>query len=333
MIGTLESIEELIKTGKADKARTALQAAEKTEDTRLDRLFLEGRLKESEYDRDGALEVYQEVLQEDAGHVDACFRAALLCDLSGDDDEALRLYEELAAADEVPINVLINLALLYEECGELHEAQNCLHNVLSSYPGNRRAIQLLKSVESSYTMVYDEKRLRDHESRSAIMDQPLTDFELSVRARNCLRQMNLRTLGDLLNTSEAELLAYKNFGETSLNEIKALLAQKSMRLGQILSPASLADLAIHGEAAPTGEAGEAGDAGGAAEAAQYWSRPISELQLSVRSRKCLQMLGVQTIGELSVYSESKLLATQNFGQTSLDEIKIQLGKFGISFSS
>ena len=44
--------------------------------------------------------------------------------------------------------------------------------------------------------------------------------------------MNIRTLGDLLQTTEQELLSYKNFGETSLNEIKALLAQKGLRLGQ-----------------------------------------------------------------------------------------------------
>jgi DNA-directed RNA polymerase subunit alpha len=44
--------------------------------------------------------------------------------------------------------------------------------------------------------------------------------------------MNIKSLGDLLKTTEQELLAYKNFGETSLNEIKALLAQKGLRLGQ-----------------------------------------------------------------------------------------------------
>ena len=44
--------------------------------------------------------------------------------------------------------------------------------------------------------------------------------------------MNIKSLGDLLRTTEQELLSYKNFGETSLNEIKALLAQKGLRLGQ-----------------------------------------------------------------------------------------------------
>ena len=56
--------------------------------------------------------------------------------------------------------------------------------------------------------------------RSAVMDIPVTDFELSVRARNCLKKMNIRTLGDLVRTTEQQLLAYKNFGETSLKELQ-----------------------------------------------------------------------------------------------------------------
>ena len=69
-------------------------------------------------------------------------------------------------------------------------------------------------------------------ARNAVMEIPISDFELSVRSRNCLKKMNIRSLGDLLKTSEQELLSYKNFGETSLNEIKALLASKGLRLGQ-----------------------------------------------------------------------------------------------------
>lgn len=319
MISTLEPIEELIKSGKNEEARSALGAEQETPDNRLDRQFLEGRLKESEYDREGALEAYAKVLDENPDHPEAQFRAAILCDQGGDDESALRIYEDISAQDEVPINILINLALLYEERGEFNKAERCLQSVLNEYPDNQRATQFLKSVMSSYTMVYDEKRMRDNENRSVVMDQPLTDFELSVRARNCLRQMNLRTLGDLLRTSEAELLAYKNFGETSLNEIKVVLAQKNLRLGQAVhSPDSLAPEPIPA-AVPTQDI------------ASQWNMPVTDLELSVRSRKCLQMLGVKTIGELITHSEPELLATQNFGQTSLDEIKERLLKLGVSF--
>src|SRR5438034_9904796 len=66
------------------------------------------------------------------------------------------------------------------------------------------------------------------------LEIPVTDFELSVRSRNCLRRMNIRTLGDLTRTTEAALLASKNFGETSLQEIKEMMSSKGLRLGMAL---------------------------------------------------------------------------------------------------
>ena len=46
--------------------------------------------------------------------------------------------------------------------------------------------------------------------------------------------MNIRTIGDLLNISEVELLSYKNFGETSLKEIKGILDLKGLYLGMAI---------------------------------------------------------------------------------------------------
>ena len=65
-----------------------------------------------------------------------------------------------------------------------------------------------------------------------VLSIPVTDFELSVRSRNCLQKMGIMTLGDLCRCTEQELLASKNFGETSLIEIKEMLASKGLRLGQ-----------------------------------------------------------------------------------------------------
>ena len=73
-----------------------------------------------------------------------------------------------------------------------------------------------------------------------LMEIPVTDFELSVRSRNCLRNMNIRTLGDLTRTTEAALLASKNFGETSLSEIKEMMTSKNLWLGMALEGGSQA---------------------------------------------------------------------------------------------
>ena len=128
--------------------------------------------------------------------------------------------------------------------------------------------------------------------------------------------MNIRTLADLMKITESELLSYKNFGETSLNEIKALLAQTGLRLG-LTAPAPPTQ-------SPIGPVNITGDA------SDHVSQPVSDLELSVRSRKCLQILGITTLGELAMYTEAELMAGKNFGQTSLVEVKRKLAQFGLS---
>ena len=58
--------------------------------------------------------------------------------------------------------------------------------------------------------------------------------------------------------------------------------------------------------------------------------PIADLDLSVRSSKCMSLLDVQSIGELLSYSEHDLLKAKNFGVTSLQEIKTKLTSMGLS---
>jgi DNA-directed RNA polymerase subunit alpha len=65
------------------------------------------------------------------------------------------------------------------------------------------------------------------------------ELELSVRAYNCLKTANIRTIADLVQKSEAELLKTKNFGKKSLNEIKSILGEMGLSLGMRLDPAEL----------------------------------------------------------------------------------------------
>ena len=68
------------------------------------------------------------------------------------------------------------------------------------------------------------------------------ELELSVRAYNCLKTANIRTIADLVQKSEAELLKTKNFGKKSLNEIKTILGVLGVRL-RSATPCVLALLA------------------------------------------------------------------------------------------
>jgi DNA-directed RNA polymerase subunit alpha len=110
----------------------------------------------------------------------------------------------------------------------------------------------------------------------------VTDFELSVRVRNCLEKMNIRTLGDLTRVSEAQLLASKNFGETSLKELRAIMESKGLRIGQALEEGAKYDPRFREVPA---------QASALSEQHRHCSgEPISELNFSVRPRKAMAKL-------------------------------------------
>jgi DNA-directed RNA polymerase subunit alpha len=212
----------------------------------------------------------------------------------------------------------LNLAVIYEDRNDCDKASQCVEEVLASHPNHKRAILFQKDIESSKTMVYDEETEKKKTRKLQILETPLSDFELSVRSRNCLKKMNLNTLGDLLRTTEAELLAFKNFGETSLREIKAILDIKGLQLGIVLDDKKFATT----EPSETGVAEET-DQG-------LLNKPIGDLQWSVRVRKAIQKLNMRTVGDLTRTTEAELLGCKNFGVTSLNEIKRTLANLGLS---
>src|SRR6478735_7095950 len=187
---------------------------------------------EAQGSHEKAVEFYERALSENPDHEMACFRLAVLYDRQADDAKAIELYERICTSPTVHLNALMNLAVLYEDNNHYDEAHRCLDAILRTNPNHNRARLYMKDVESARSMYYDEDAERRGGQRNAVLEIPITDFELSVRSRNCLKKMNIKSLGDLLRTTEQELLSYKNFGETSLNEIKALLAGKGLRLGQ-----------------------------------------------------------------------------------------------------
>jgi DNA-directed RNA polymerase subunit alpha len=203
--------------------------------------------------------------------------------------------------------------------GEFDKASRCADKVLEFHPNHQRAIMFKKDVDSSKTMFYDEEKEKRRTRKNQILETPISDFELSVRSRNCLKKMNIDTLGDLLNITETELLSYKNFGETSLGEIKAILEPRGLHLGMALDEQQFA----------TAETPEEIDE----EEQGVLNKPIEDLQLSVRCRKGLQKLNIRTIGDLTRTTEAELLGCKNFGVTSLNEITKAIGNIGLSLRS
>jgi DNA-directed RNA polymerase subunit alpha len=64
-----------------------------------------------------------------------------------------------------------------------------------------------------------------------LRDNAVEELELSVRSYNCLKNANIRTIGELVVKTEAEMLKTKSFGRKSLDEIKESLANMGLSLG------------------------------------------------------------------------------------------------------
>lgn len=268
-------------------------------------------------ERLSAVKHLEKAVELDPGHTNALFQLAHANDLAGNDDEAIQLYERCLKHPPVHVGTLKNLGVLYEDHEKYDKAEECYRRVLAADPTDEQARLFHKDAQASRNMYYSPEEEHAFSRFSQVLEIPVTDFELSVRSRNCLKKMNIRTLGDLLKTTEQELLSYKNFGETSLNEIKALLAQKGLRLGQALDDSKDAirrpvAAAAAGNLPP-----------------EMVTKSVGDLELSVRSRKALQRLNINSLGELASRTEAELLGCKNFGQTSLNEIKQQLATFGM----
>ncbi|MHC4874405.1 MAG: DNA-directed RNA polymerase subunit alpha C-terminal domain-containing protein, partial [Planctomycetota bacterium] len=108
-------------------------------------------------------------------------------------------------------------------------------------------------------------------------------------------------------------------GETSLREIKEMLVSRGLRLGMLREDGSPSQIFDRSKpAAPSAEAGSMDHV------------PIDDLELSVRSRKCMERLAIHTMGQLLAMSEADLVAAKNFGRVSLQEIKNKLAERSMS---
>jgi len=310
-------VEALALGGKLDEAEKALGKIKSLPPDAAETLYLTGLIAELRGFGDKAAESYAKAREKDSTHVAATFRLAYHYDLHGSEGEAMELYRQCVAHPPVHANALLNMAVLYEDVGEYDKASQCLRRILSTNPAHPRARLFLKDAEASKSMYYDEDQARRLAKRNAVLDIPVTDFELSVRARNCLKKMNIRNLGDLVKTTEGALLEYKNFGETSLKEIKDMLSAKGLRLGQALEDGSdLADLAAPRPASVSNDG--------------VLATALDHIEFSIRARRALESLNITTLGELIAKTDADLLACKNFGQTSLNEVRQRMAEYGLS---
>ena len=86
--------------------------------------------------------------------------------------------------------------------------------------------------ESAIVIEHEEEE--DDEPLNENLYRSVSELELSVRSINCLQNAKIETIGDLVQTTAAEMLKTKNFGRKSLNEIKSILSGMGLQLGMVL---------------------------------------------------------------------------------------------------
>ncbi len=308
--------------GRLDKAEALLNGLGKAVSDMPFARVVRALITEYKGEYESALSMYSDVLKKHPGHPEATFRLAMLLDTRGEDQVLVEeLYLSLADGDVFHLGAAINLGLFYVDHDKFEHAEAMFNKILRYDPDNAKVWLFIRDTQSSNSMVMDDGRTKEDEKLRQILRLPISEFELSVRSRNCLSRMNVHTLGDLISKSETELLAYKNFGETSLKEIREILARKGLRLGmareeverKMRSPSQrLAALAVTDN---------------------ILDQPISALSLSIRTLRSLEGLDIDTVRDLTRYSERSLLASKNFGLTGLTEVKKKLASYGLNLST
>ena len=274
-------------------------------------LLLEGQ-------RQTAIRHLERAVELDPSHTGALFQLGHSNDLAGNDEDAVVYYERCLNHPPIHVGLLMNLGILYEDNDKYEKAVECYRKILHAQPANEQARLFLKDAQASVTMYYNPDAEIASSRFSQVLEIPVTDFELSVRSRNCLKKMNIRTLGDLTRVSEQQLLSSKNFGETSLSEIKEILGSKGLRLGQSLEEGSTLERRFPSQQ-PLSDQEQA-----------VLNKSVSELNLSVRARKCMNRLGINSMGDLVQRTADELLESKNFGMTSLTEVREKLRQFGLT---
>ncbi len=261
------------------------------------------------------IRLYERAVEIDGEHAGALFGLGLENDRAGNDDKALELYQRASAVFPANVGSLLNLGLLYEDHEQYDRARRCYDRILDVFPTDPRAFLFRRDAIASMDEQYDYESDRRQEQMAQILKIPVNQFELSVRSRNCLEKMGIATLGDLTRITEQTLLSSKNFGETSLIEIREMLSNKGLAIGQHAADKVEEEVFDVSNLSPDEQA--------------LLDRPISDLNLSVRARKCMTRLGLTTIGELIRKSQDDLLECKNFGVTSLNEVREKLTQAGL----
>lgn len=300
------------RTGNVEEAEEICDAHEESHPDSPDILCCRGKIAEARGDYGEAVDLYEACLEEDPEHREALFRLAHNCDLNGQDDRAIELYNRCSSIKPTCVGALLNLGILYEDRKEYENARDCYRRVLAIDPTHSQAQLYLKDVESAMEEDILEDEQRRQSRRQRAMETSVDDFQLSAETREGLDSLGIQTLGDLAAITEKQLKQAANLEDENMQELRELMARNDLSIGEAAGLAG-ADRRLSGSQVDPGKL----------------DLPIDSLNLSTRSRRCMEKLEISTVGELIGHTEDELLQTPNFGDKSLEEIKEKLANLGL----
>jgi DNA-directed RNA polymerase subunit alpha len=105
------------------------------------------------------------------------------------------------------------------------DALNYAAQILRDHINLFISFEVEQEVEEPVQMDEEVARIRK------LLKMPVDELELSVRASNCLKAANIRTIGDLVRLTESEMLKFRNFGRKSLQELQRVLEERGLYFG------------------------------------------------------------------------------------------------------
>jgi DNA-directed RNA polymerase subunit alpha len=284
--------------------------------------YLQGFINELEGRPQDALEKYQEALELDENHIPTLFRKAILIDRQADqlvdadqepEEYAQSIYEKIMDLSPSYEGPVMNLGVLYEDQEEYEDAQECYQMVLNEQPNDEIAEMYYGDAEASMNLSFREERMRQRLEVGRILNKALSEFDFPQRIMDAFDQLNAETLGDLIQCSEDQLLACNNFGQYSLDRVKDFLDEHDLSLSQ--SNRNKVTL----KPGPPPE-----------EVDDILRKQIEDFDWSARSKRAMKRLSIYNLKDLVEHTEEELLDCQNFGETSLQEVKDTLSELGLS---
>jgi len=318
-------VESLLKLNRIDDAEERVQEeASSFDDGEPNVPYLQGFVFELQGKPQEALDRYQEALERDPDHIPSLFREAALIDrqadevVSSEDDPETytqSIYERIMDASPVYQGAVMNLGLKYEDQGEYEEARDCYQMVLNEHPANRMAELYHGDAEASMNMSFREERMRERVQVGQLLNKGLTEFDFPERITDAFDQLNVETVGDLIQCTEDQLLACENFGEYSLDRVNKFLNKNDLSLAK----GSRSKVTLKPGPPPE-------------DVDEILRKKIENFDWSARSKRAMKRLSIYTLKDLVEHTEDELLDCQNFGETSLEEVKETLNELGLSLA-